>query len=364
MLYALRFIKPIAHFRSEFSYQNIFPMLAGEIIQKLAGKTYAENLHQKLFVPLQMNDSYSDGEEKLYKQKDLAQAFAYISGELSAYPMNPSYQSKRRISENAAGGSGGIYSSALDIAKWLIFNMNNGSSENTQLVSRKNMEFIHSPQNLTGSHKKTEQKYGQGWFIDKQEYEPYTLLYHPGGGMGMHALVAYIPEEKMGIVILTNTWGNKVPESLYQRFFDLAWEKKNLKDWSKIYLQEQASLASNTNAEHESRICQKVKKPNLEKYIGTYYNPVFGNLTISKQKEQLLLHIGPIGIVWDLTHCQNDIFKANWPNPYGMKFTMLPDEQSSIEFVEKDKKVHRMVIPFLGNDEIGVFEKIETQNRD
>ncbi|MEA0971551.1 hypothetical protein Megvenef_01531 [Candidatus Megaera venefica] len=61
----------------------------------------------------------------------------------------------------------------------------------------------------------------KGWFIDRQKYPPYTVLYHSGGGMGMHSLVAYIPEEKIGIVILTNTWGNKVPEVLYQRFFDL-----------------------------------------------------------------------------------------------------------------------------------------------
>jgi len=305
-----------------------------------------------------MNDSYNDGEEALYRQMNLAQGFAYISGDLSAYPMNPSYQSKRRISENAAGGSGGIYSSAVDLAKWLIFNMNNGSSGKAQFVSKKNMEFIHSPQNLIGSHKKTEQTYGQGWFIDKQKYAPYTVLYHPGGGMGMHALVAYIPEEKIGIVILTNTWGNKVPESLYRRFFDLALEKKNLKDWSKIYLQEQAAVASNTNS--VPNLCQHSNEINLEKYVGIYYNPVFGNLKISKQKGQLLLHIGPIGIVWDLTHCQKNIFKANWPNPYGMKFTMLPDEESSIEFIEKDKKVHRMVIPFLGSDEIGVFERANT----
>lgn len=94
----------------------------------------------------------------------------------------------------------------------------------------------------------------------------------------------------------------------------------------------------------------------------SYYNPVFGRLKISKQKEHLLLHIGPIGIIWRLTYCQNNVFKAYWPNPYGMKFTMLPMDQNSVEFIErKNKEIHKMIIPFLNGDGSGVFEGINTE---
>ncbi len=357
ILYVLRFIKPIAPFRTEFAYQNIFPMLAGEIIQKLSGKSYADTLHQRLFNPLQMNDSYNDTEEKLYQTKDLAQPFAYVSGQLSAYPMNPSYQSKRRASEKAAGGSGGIHSSVVDLANWLIFNMNTGSIGNTQLVSVENMNFIHSPLKNTPP-RKTEQVYGQGWFIDTQKYRPYTVLYHPGGGMGMHALMAYIPEKKIGIVILTNTWGNKVPEALYQRFFDLFLKKKILKDWSQTYLQEQSTAVADENKDPQFDRCQAIKESDLEKYVGTYYNPIFGSLEISKKRDHLLLSIGPIGIIWRLTYCQDNVFQAYWPNPYGMKFAMLPNGQSSVKFKEgKNKEVDKMIIPFLNGDGSGVFVK-------
>ncbi|MCX7123382.1 MAG: serine hydrolase [Gammaproteobacteria bacterium] len=360
-IYALRFIKPVAPFRSEFAYEDIFPMLAGEIIQKEGSASYAAILHQRLFFPLQMNDSYVDTEDKLYELSNVAQAFAYVSGQQYVYPMNPSYFVKLRALQKDPGGSGGIHSSAADLAKWLIFNMNNGLVDGHQIVSAANMNFIHSPHTLITSstpemqlNGETEKAYGEGWFIDAQEYKPYTVLYHGGGGTGMHALMAYIPQEKIGIVILTNTWGNKVPEAIYQRFFDLYFNKQPLKDWNKIYLQSQA--VDNTASQPDQ--CLAVKTADLDQYVGTYYNPMFGNLVISKEGNHLSLSIGPIGMKWRLTYCQNNVLQAYWPNPYGMNIPMLSSGQDLIHFATSpNKKIQTMTIPSLNDNGSGVFVK-------
>jgi CubicO group peptidase (beta-lactamase class C family) len=360
-LYALRFIKPVARFRTKFAYQDIFPMLAGRIIEKTSGKSFTDNLHQNLFDPLQMTYSYGD-EEKIYQLNDRAQPFYQSYGKLYAYPMNSSYSSKLRTSGNGTDSSGGIYSNALDMAKWLIFNINNGAYNNTQLVGKKNMQVIHSPQTLIKNSSananlngESEQSYGIGWFIDKKEYQPYTVLYHPGGGTGMHALMAYIPEEKVGIIILTNTWGNKVPETLYRKFFDLYLNKKPLKDWNRAFLQEKMNQNKLTP---EPSICnQHVTSPDLNKYIGIYHNPVYGNLQILKQGNHLILSIGPIGVIWELSYCKDNTLKAYWPNPYGMKFQMLTDGQNLVEFTEKSNRVVKMTIPFLNGDGSGHFIK-------
>lgn len=79
---------------------------------------------------------------------------------------------------------------------------------------------------------------------------------------------------------------------------------------------------------------------------------------MSKEKDHLLLHIGPIGIIWRLTYCQHNVFQAYWPNPYGMKFTMLPSEQNAVKFIEGvNKEIHKMMIPYLNSDGSGVFVK-------
>lgn len=368
-LYALRFIKPISKFRTQFAYEDIFPMLAGKIIGKFYSHNYISMLHQRLLAPLDMNNTYVEGEERLEKLKNVSQRFEYFSGKIYAYPMNSAYVlNLRKLEKNpgAAAASGGICSSATDIAKWLIFNINDGLIGKTQLISKKNMNFIHSPQtaikssspddNLNGE---SEKFYGEGWFIDKQEYKPYTVLYHSGGGRGVHVLMAYIPQKKVGIVILTNTRANNVPEALYQHFFDLYLDKKPLKNWSDIYLQEWKKFAGREKkAISEPIACQIIKASDLEKYTGVYNNSVYGDLKMSKQGDHLSLKIGPASIIWKLMPCKNNVFQAYWPNAYGMKLPMFFPEQGLVTFtIKKDGAVDKMTIPYLNGDGSGVFIK-------
>ena len=353
-IHALRFIKPVTPFRKSFAYQSVFSEVAKEIIQSVSNESYMANLHKHIFAPLKMNNSYVRTEQELNKLDDVAQPFVYYNHKNQAYPKDFPYLSKTwALSPGIAGG--GIKSSALDIGKWLIFNMNNGAIGSTRLISTQNMNFMHSPQTFIKASKdgNIEQACGEGWFIDKQEYKPYTVLYHSGGGTGMHALMAYIPEEKIGIVILTNQYTNKVPEALYKRLFDLYFNKKQMKDWSKIYLQDREKKSVSKPEE-----CKKTKGMNLDKYVGTYYNPVYEKLVITKHGDHLSLRIGPQHIVWQLTLCENNIFRAHWPNPGGMDIPMLPDGLNSVEFVEtQNKKIHKMIIPFLNEDGSGIFVK-------
>jgi len=358
-IYALRYIKPVTSFRKSFAYQGIFLEVAKEIIQNVSNESYTDNLRKKIFDPLQMNNSYLRTEQGLNKLNDVAQPFLYYEHKNYAYPKDFPYLSQTWALKPGVAG-GGIKSSALDMGKWLIFNMNNGAIGNTQLISAKNMNFIHSLQTVikTSKNGDIEQAYGEGWFIDKQEYKPYTVLYHPGGGTGMHALMAYIPEEKIGIVILTNQYSNKVPEALYKRLFDLYFNKTVMKDWSKIYLQEREKMVADEELASKTDECQRIKNLNLKKYVGAYYNPVYKKLVITKQGDYLSLSIGPLPILWELTPCKDNIFQAYWPNPGGMDIPMLSRGQNLVKFLEgKNKEIHKMIIPFLNDDGCGVFVK-------
>ncbi len=363
IIYSLRFIRPVSSFRKIFAYQNIFPMLAGEIVQRHGGKSYSKVLHDSIFSPLRMYDSYNYNEEELYRLKNVAQPFLYNSEKLIGYPINSSYQINRRVPEKAAGGSGGIHSSVNDIAQWLIFNINNGAIGEGQLVSVKNMNYIHSSKNKIKipqdqvDNINAYELYGQGWYINTEKYKPYTLLYHPGGGMGMHALMAFIPEKKVGIIILTNTWGNKVPEILYRRFFDLYLNNK-LKDWNRIYLQEEDKNKSLNKVEKRKDECVIGNKSDLDNYIGLYYNPAYGNIRVSKHNDQLELYVGPISVSWNLEYCNDSIFHAFWPNPYGMEFLMLPKGLDIVRFeMGKSNNMQQMTIPFLDSEGNGTFVK-------
>jgi CubicO group peptidase (beta-lactamase class C family) len=353
-LYALRFVQPVTPFKTAFAYQDVFLEIAKKIIEKYSGTSYAENLHQLIFQPLNMNHSYVRTEAALNKNNNFAQPFAYYAGKIDPYPSNYPYLSAKWALQIGVAG-GGIQSSAIDIAKWLIFNMNNGIVNNHSLITASNMRFIHSPQTIISLNN----SYGEGWYIDKKEYQPYTLLYHSGGGTGMHALMAYIPEKKLGIVILTNTYNNKIPEILSKKFFDLFLNRKYDKNWNQIYLHEKTKNITSQTKLARTNYCPINKKTNLKRYIGIYYNPVYGKLLMSQQVDHLVLTIGPQRITWTLIPCNDQVFKANWSNPGGMDFPMLPLSQDNVEFsADIHHTIQQMTIPFLNNDGTGVFEKI------
>ena len=75
--------------------------------------------------------------------------------------------------------------------------------------------------------------YGLGWFL--YDYRGRKIVDHGGNIDGMSALVAFIPEEKLGLVILTNLSGSELRTALKYRIFD-AFMGGEKKDWSAIHL--------------------------------------------------------------------------------------------------------------------------------
>ncbi|HVV67701.1 MAG TPA: serine hydrolase [Patescibacteria group bacterium] len=356
-LYALRFIRPIASFRSQFAYQSIFSELAKQIIEKNSGESFSKFLHQQLFSLLGMRGSYLRNEAVLKSKSNVAQPYLYQAGRNYPYSQNSPYLSQRWALETGLAG-GGIYSSVNDMAKWLIFNMNDGNFNGQQIIHKSNIQFIHTPQTIISQTKtdEIEQAYGEGWFIDKQSYKPYTVLYHAGGGTGMHGQMAYIPELRLGIVVLTNQYTNNVPEILTKHLFDLYINPSKKQDWNKIYLAQRNQ--SQLKSSEISPPCQMINDIDLKKYIGAYFNPVYGQLNISQKNNHLILHIGPQNIVWNLNYCRDNTFTAFWLNPNGMNIPMIPVTQNKVIFsVDENHAITHMSIPYLNSDGFGLFEK-------
>ena len=119
-----------------------------------------------------------------------------------------------------------------------------------QFVSERNMKEMHSPQTVIpiepwfsslspvnhqmvpGTHFFL---YGLGWFL--QDYRGRKVVQHGGSIDGMRALVGMLPEERLGVVVLTNLNPSSVDEGIVFRVFDefLGGEKR---DWSADMLKE------------------------------------------------------------------------------------------------------------------------------
>lgn len=201
--------KPIGKLRERFGYQNLMYTTAGEVVAVAQKKPWEKFVPQRIFRPLGMtNSNMSIRELEKAKDKSFGYIYNFDTNETKKLPYRP-------IDDVAPAGS--INSSANDMAKWLQFVLAGGVAPNgKRLVSEAGYQEWLKPQmkvNPAGtSH------YALGWFV--QKWNGLTVVQHGGNIDGFNALVAMIPEKKIGFVMLTNVSGS----SLGGELMPIVWE--------------------------------------------------------------------------------------------------------------------------------------------
>ena len=186
--------KPMAKLREKFFYQNIMFTAAGEIVATVQKMPWEQFVPQRIFKPLGMTNS-------TMSMKDMEKAKDYSFG----YEYNFDTKATRRLpfrDIDQVAPAGSINSSANDMAKWLEFVLGGGAAGGKRLVSEKGYEEWLKPQMKIGG----KSSYGLGWFL--QEWNGMKVVQHGGNIDGFNAMVAMIPEKKLGFVMLTNVSGS------------------------------------------------------------------------------------------------------------------------------------------------------------
>lgn len=200
--------KPIGKLREKFGYQNLMFAAAGEVVAVAQKQPWEKFVPERIFKPLGMNNS-TMLIAQMEKAKDFSLGYDYNfdTKETTKRPF-------REIAEVAPAGS--INSSANDMAKWLRFVLNGGMIDGKRLVSEKGYAEWLKPQMKVNSSGTV--NYGLGWFI--QKWNDLTVVQHGGNIDGFNAMVAMIPEKKLGFVMLTNVSGS----SLGGELMPIVWE--------------------------------------------------------------------------------------------------------------------------------------------
>ena len=200
--------KPIGKLREKFGYQNLMFTAAGEVVSVAQKQPWEVFVPERIFKPLGMtNSTMSMKEMEKVKDRSFGYLYNFDTKETQKLPY-------RDIDQVAPAGS--INSSASDMAKWVRFVLAGGTVDGKRLVSEKGYaEWLkpHQKVNSSGSV-----HYGLGWFI--QKWNGLTVVQHGGNIDGFNALVAMIPEKKLGFVMLTNVSGS----SLGGELMPIIWE--------------------------------------------------------------------------------------------------------------------------------------------
>jgi CubicO group peptidase (beta-lactamase class C family) len=309
----VRYLKPSWSFRSQFGYQNIMYITAGQVVAKVSGKSWDDFVKERIFQPLGMR-SASTSIRELSSVTDLAMPHAEVNDTVRTVPW-------RNIDN--AGAAGSINGSVVDVAQWVRLQLGRGRYAGKQLISSRmvdEMHQVHMPIRTDSAARANNpythlRAYGLGWFLE--DYRGRQVVHHGGNVDGFTALVAMMPEEQFGIVLLTNMNGTGLPNALMSRLFDLHL-KAPPRDWSGDAvrrLEAARKRARDAQARAESqRVANTRPSLPLASYAGTYTDSLYGDLVVTERDGKLHLTFGPN---WRgaLEHYHFDSFRVRFDTP-------------------------------------------------
>jgi CubicO group peptidase (beta-lactamase class C family) len=317
ILQRVRYLKPTWSLRSTFGYQNLMYLAAGQVASKVTGKSWDEVIEQRIFSPLGMRSSSTSIRD--FKVEDnVAAPHASINDKIQPIAW-------RNIDN--IGPAGSINSNVVDMAQWVRLQLGQGTFEGKKLInpgSIKEMQMRQTIMRLEGAYSQFYPEahfltYGLGWFM--HDYHGKKVVEHGGAIDGMRAGVAMIPEEKLGVVILTNMNGSLLPLPIMFKVFD-AYLGGPQKDWSSDMLKafkplQEQGRAAEKRAEAE-RVMGTSPSLALDKYAGTYRNDLYGEVKITNGGGKLNVSFGP-AFKSELEHWHFDTFRANFAGAVASK---------------------------------------------
>jgi CubicO group peptidase (beta-lactamase class C family) len=281
----------VSSFRTQYDYDNLMYLIAGEVIYRISGLKWDKFVEQRIMKPLKMDRS-AGLYQTLTVNTNIASPHKVEDGaliEFGPYEKN----------NGGFGAAGGIYSSVSDLSKWVMMHLNEGlygEELEERLISQKNhdalwtaqtnMFFDATPPPPYRTHYKA---YGLGFQLFDQNN--LTIVQHSGGLPGMLSMVTMIPEKKAAVIVLTNCApGGYSFLSVTREISDALIEVEG-PDWVGImsaYLERSSGHADSVvqavwdQVEH----CKNKKIPK-DDYVGTYEDPWFGQIEISLVKDEL-----------------------------------------------------------------------------
>lgn len=276
-------IKAVYPFRTTYGYTNAAFVVAGEIIPKVTGMEWENFLKQRIFDLLEMKNTLA-----------LSRDFPNAPNKCFPYTMKDGKIDKVPfcLIDNLAP-AGSISSSVNDMSHWVMMQLDNGKYNGKQIISPSAIAQTRMPHSIMGNGGALFNEghfalYGLGWRL--QEYCGREIISHTGGVNGFLTSLTLIPEDKLGILVFTNTDQNNFYEALKWEIMD-AYFDKPYRNYSNIYLK--ASKLQSAVAEKKDKIIRdsvamnlKTELP-LKDYTGNYFSDVYGDMKVVLEDGEL-----------------------------------------------------------------------------
>lgn len=294
----IRYLKPSSQLREGFHYSNLMYMIAGRLVGRQSGASWENFVRDRIFTPLSMKRSFLG----VPPDPDLARP--HVVGDDSEPVSVPFYDGR------AVGPASSIYSSARDMGSWIQLLLAKGSYSGVSILSPERTVELWTPQTAVpglGPRLVPITTYGLGLFV--QTYRGHLFAWHSGSVDGYYSLVALLPNNDIGVVVLTNRSDHQLPEVvsrwIFDRFLGLAEINWNAVMKARQNVLEEAELEAEASREAARKV-GTTPSLELEDYQGRYVNPAYGTIEVAPNDAGLAVSFH--NMAGPLEHFHDDIF--------------------------------------------------------
>jgi hypothetical protein len=253
----------------------------GIVIEKITGKSWEENMRERIFRPLGMNNTNTSVID-MERSTDRSLAYSSADNKIKAIPY-------RNI--DAIGPAGSVNSCAKDMANWLTTWINDGKFNGKEIIpSSYRAQAITAQISPGGGLPLGENPdvhmsgYGLAWGMNS--YRGHYRVEHSGGIDGFITSTTFFPSDSVGIFVVTN---QSTPTTSIRNFIADRMLKLSYRPWGKTALADKLKADSTSkqapNTDSLNRKTGTTYSHNIEAYNGEFENKGYGVIRIFREKD-------------------------------------------------------------------------------
>ncbi|WP_299229039.1 serine hydrolase [uncultured Psychroserpens sp.] len=324
-----------------YRYDNFGYNLLDLILSEEYGYYWKDLLEKKIFSPLKLSHTTAYLSKAKKENWDIAQPYTAINQDRL-----PRIASTRK-NDQTFQAAGGMMMSIEDAQQWLLLHMNNGEINGKQIIPK---TIIDKAQTSISAYERkgtifNDTGYGLGW--NNAKFETHKAIYHFGGFDGYFSHFSFLPEEKIGIVILVNEnhFGDNIANLLASYTYNLLLGNINIdSDYSDHVnkVKDRVTSIQNGFAKDKEKRAKRqwTLMHDFKNYEGDYVNPYIGTLHIETYKNTLKANLG-ISTAIASPSTSDDSIRVEFRDSRGRDILFISNEEGTVAAVYEGNVFYR-----------------------
>ena len=223
-------------------------------------------------------------------------------------------------------------SSLQDVTTWVRLVLGGGTLDGEEIIGKSALATTHVPHIVRAplsSYDAHPQLYGLGWNVET-DHLGFLRWSHSGAfSSGASTTTVLLPQERLGIVVLTNGMPQGVPEIVADEILEQIVLGTLARDWRAFWYERFSVFYQEYGPTVPADPTPALA---ADAYLGTYANDYYGEASVVSADGGLALVLGPRRLTVPLTHVDANTFST-------VLFPESPNDRSAITFTVDDGTV-------------------------